>query len=97
MPITDSAQLARAAGSCPLEPHWASTILAIYQFAMKHEVLDTVVLAHDVPEHGLRSGDLGAVVDVYPPDALEVEFVMAAGRTTALVSARQGPLLRGST
>jgi len=53
---------------------------------MKHEVLDTVVLVHDVPEHGLRAGDLGAVVDAHPPDALEVEFVTASGRTTALVS-----------
>lgn len=50
--------------------------------------LDTVVLARDVPEAGLRAGDLGAVVLVYgPPDApegLEVEFVTASGRTQAL-------------
>jgi Domain of unknown function (DUF4926) len=53
---------------------------------MTYELLDTVVLVRDVPEHGLRAGDLGAVVDVQPPDALEVEFVTASGRTTALVS-----------
>ena len=53
---------------------------------MKHEPLDTVVLVHDVPEHGLRAGDLGAVVEVYLPDGLEVEFVTASGRTTALVT-----------
>lgn len=53
---------------------------------MKHEELDTVVLVRDVPEHGLRSGDLGAVVETHPPDMLEVEFVTASGRTTALVS-----------
>jgi hypothetical protein len=29
----------------------------------------------------LRRGDLGAVVDVHPPDGLEVEFVLASGRT----------------
>ena len=46
--------------------------------------LDTVVLVRDVPEAGLRAGDLGAVVQVYAPDALEVEFVTAAGRTQAL-------------
>lgn len=46
--------------------------------------LDTVVLLRDVPEAGLRAGDLGAVVQVYAPDALEVEFVTAAGRTQAL-------------
>ena len=52
---------------------------------MKHELLDTVVLVRDVPEHGLRSGDLGAVVETYPPEGLEIEFVTASGRTTALV------------
>ena len=51
-------------------------------------VLDTVVLARDLPEDGLRSGDLGAVVDVYPPDGLEVEFVVASGRTQALLTLR---------
>ena len=50
--------------------------------------LDTVVLTRDLPESGLRAGDLGAVVLVYgsetAPEALEVEFVTAAGRTQAL-------------
>jgi hypothetical protein len=49
-------------------------------------LLDTVVLDRDLPELGLRRGDLGAVVDVHPPDGLEVEFVLASGRTQALVS-----------
>jgi len=53
---------------------------------MKHELLETVVLVRDVPTHGLRAGDLGAVVEVHPPDTLGVEFVTASGRTTALVS-----------
>jgi hypothetical protein len=48
-------------------------------------LLDTVVLERDLPEHGLRRGDLGAVVEVYEPDGLEVEFVRASGRTQALV------------
>jgi len=48
--------------------------------------LDTVVLLHDLPEHGLKAGDLGAVVELYPPDGIEVEFVTASGRTTALVT-----------
>jgi hypothetical protein len=46
----------------------------------------TVVLARDVHEHGLREGDLGAVVEVYEPDGLEVEFVTASGRTAALLT-----------
>lgn len=56
---------------------------------MKFKTLDTVVLDRDLPDHGLREGDLGAVVDVYEPDGLEVEFVTASGRTAALVTLRE--------
>lgn len=48
--------------------------------------LDVVVLEHDVPARGLRRGDLGAIVEVYSPDAFEVEFVSASGSTKALVT-----------
>ncbi|HEV7668416.1 MAG TPA: DUF4926 domain-containing protein [Thermoanaerobaculia bacterium] len=53
---------------------------------MRVNPLETVVLDRDLPEHGLRKGDLGAVVQVYSPEDLEVEFVTASGRTQALVS-----------
>lgn len=53
---------------------------------MTFNELDTVVLKRDLPEFGLRCGDLGAVVHVYTPDGLEVEFVAASGRTQALVT-----------
>ena len=53
---------------------------------MKYKLLDTVVLDRDLPQHGLRAGDLGAVVEVYEPEGLEVEFVTASGKTQALVS-----------
>jgi len=53
---------------------------------MSYSVLDTVVLTRDLPAQGLRVGDLGAVVQVYEPDGLEVEFVTAAGRTQALLT-----------
>ena len=53
---------------------------------MKVKELETVVLDRDLPEHGLRKGDLGAVVQIYSPEDLEVEFVTASGRTQALVS-----------
>ena len=49
-------------------------------------VLDSVVLTHDLPEVGLRRGDLGAIVDVSGPNAFEVEFVAASGRTQALIT-----------
>jgi hypothetical protein len=50
--------------------------------------LDVVVLNRDLPSHGLRRGDLGAVVEIYGPDAFGVEFVAASGRTQALVTLR---------
>jgi hypothetical protein len=53
---------------------------------MKLGLLDTVVLNHDLPQHGLRAGDLGAVVELYGTDGIEVEFVQASGRTKALVT-----------
>ncbi len=56
---------------------------------MTFKLLDTVVLNRDIPEFGLRTGDLGAVVQVYEPDGLEVEFVTAAGKTEALVTLNQ--------
>ena len=49
-----------------------------------YKELDSVVLVRDVPEAGLRAGDLGAVVYVYGSEAVEVEFVTLAGRTQAL-------------
>ncbi|MBK7581917.1 MAG: DUF4926 domain-containing protein [Myxococcales bacterium] len=59
---------------------------------MTFKLLDTVVLERDLPDAGLRRGDLGAVVEVYEPDGLEVEFVAASGRTQALVTLRESDL-----
>lgn len=56
---------------------------------MTYKVLDTIVLARDLPGHNLRAGDLGAVVQTYEPGGLEVEFVTASGRTEALVTLDQ--------
>jgi hypothetical protein len=53
---------------------------------MIHE-LDTIVLTHDVIEHGLTRGDVGAVVHRYADGlAFEVEFVTAEGRTIAVLT-----------
>ena len=57
---------------------------------MEHELLDTVVLDRDLPEKGLRAGDLGAVVELFEPDGIEVEFVTASGHTGALVTLTAG-------
>jgi len=53
---------------------------------MDIELLDTVVLKHDMPSYGLKEGDVGAVVEIYAPDGVEVEFVTGSGRTQALVT-----------
>jgi hypothetical protein len=53
---------------------------------LKFRKLDVVVLEKDLPALGLKKGDLGAVVELYAPDGLEVEFVTASGRTEALVT-----------
>lgn len=59
---------------------------------MIHE-LDTVVLSHDVKEHNLRRGDIGAVVHCYKNNTVfEVEFVTACGNTIDLLTLMQGDI-----
>lgn len=49
--------------------------------------LDTVVLTHDIKEHGLKQGDIGAVVHCYSDGAaFEVEFINTEGKTIALLT-----------
>lgn len=55
---------------------------------MTYDLLESVVLVRDLPEHGLKKGDLGAIVELYPPDGIEVEFVRASGRTQVVVTVR---------
>ena len=53
-----------------------------------HE-LDSVVLAVDLPEHGLKHGDLGTIMLVHPEGkGYEVEFVALDGESLAVVSLR---------
>ena len=49
--------------------------------------LDTIVLARDIEEHGLKRDDIGAVVHCYKDNlAFEVEFVTGEGKTVALLT-----------
>ena len=51
--------------------------------------LDMVVLAEDLPEHGLRRGDLGTVMLVHAGGVgYEVEFLTLGGDSVAIVSLR---------
>ena len=55
--------------------------------------LDTVVLSRDIEEHGLKEGDVGAVVHCYSDGAaFEVEFVIAEGKTVALLTLTQADI-----
>src|SRR5437867_5069745 len=56
--------------------------LALYQRA---------VLTRDLPEEGLRAGDVGVIVEHYPargdvPEGYELEIFAATGQTIAVVS-----------
>jgi hypothetical protein len=53
---------------------------------MATQLHQEIVLARDVPQHGLRTGDIGTVVHVYPKGGLEVEFFTASGKTRAVVT-----------
>jgi len=53
---------------------------------MPFKTLDTVVVTTDLPSQGLKRGDVGAVVQVYSAEAVEVEFVTASGHTQAVVT-----------
>jgi hypothetical protein len=49
--------------------------------------LESVVLTEDLPEYGLRSGDIGTIVLVHEGGAgYEVEFMTLTGETLAVVS-----------
>jgi hypothetical protein len=53
---------------------------------MAFKTLETVALTVDHPESGLRAGDIGAVVEVYGDEAVEVEFVRVDGHTHAVLT-----------
>ncbi|MBI4734759.1 MAG: DUF4926 domain-containing protein [candidate division NC10 bacterium] len=56
--------------------------------------LETVVLTHDVTEHGLKRGDLRAVVHWYADrGGFEVEFVTAEGKTVAVLTLTEADIL----
>jgi len=59
--------------------------------------LDMVALTRDIDDHGLKEGDIGAVVHKYGREGFEVEFVTAEGKTIAVLTLRKGDIrsLRG--
>ena len=47
---------------------------------------DQIVLTCDLPEHGLKAGDVGTVVYVHGDKGYEVEFMTWSGDTVAVVT-----------
>jgi len=62
---------------------------------MKNEIqlLDVVALTMDIPKHNLVRGEIGAVVECYPNDGYEVEFIALDGYTYALLALRGNQLI----
>ena len=56
----------------------------------KYDELDVVALTRDLPEHGLRRGQVGTIVLVHregaDDGAFEVEFVDVEGQTYAMLA-----------
>lgn len=49
--------------------------------------LDRIVLTIDISDDGLKAGDVGTIVHVYPHrEAFEVEFLTLDGDTAAIVN-----------
>ncbi|RJP39717.1 MAG: DUF4926 domain-containing protein [Phycisphaerales bacterium] len=56
---------------------------------------DVVTVVEDVPDRGLSTGDVGAVVHCYPDrEAYEVDFVDETGRSKGVVTLTGNQLLR---
>ena len=52
-----------------------------------------VALTMDIPQYNLFRGEIGAVVECYPNDGYEVEFVALDGYTYALVALRGNQII----
>ncbi|MFN0137727.1 MAG: DUF4926 domain-containing protein [Phycisphaerae bacterium] len=58
------------------------------------QVTDVVAILVDLPERGLRRGQVGTVVESLGSDAFEIEFADEQGRTYATAAVRTGQLMR---
>ena len=56
-------------------------------------LLDVVALTEDVPDHGLRRGQVGTIVEILEPNVFEVEFADNEGRTYATLALKAKQLL----
>ena len=54
------------------------------------EELERAILTCDLPDHGLKRGDVGTVVLVHETPGYEIEFMTLTGETFAVVSVSSG-------
>lgn len=57
------------------------------------KMLDVVAVTEDLPEHGLRRGEVGTIVERWKDGAYEVEFSDDAGEAYAFVALRAEQLM----
>jgi hypothetical protein len=50
------------------------------------KILDPVAITEDLPDHGLRRGEVGTVVEVWKDGAYEVEFSDETGQAYAFIA-----------
>ena len=50
------------------------------------KLLDLIAVTSSPPESDVSVGDVGTVVEVLPPDGLEVEFLAQDGRTRCVAT-----------
>jgi hypothetical protein len=56
-------------------------------------LLSIVALTEDLPEKGLRRGQVGTVVEILAPNVFEVEFSDDEGRTYAMLALHSNALM----
>jgi hypothetical protein len=56
-------------------------------------MLDVVAVLHSAGQSDLEVGDVGTVVELLPPDGLEVEFLDRDGRTRCIATLTTGDVL----
>lgn len=54
--------------------------------ARQPKLLDIVAVLNAPPDTDVQVGDVGTVVEVLPPDGLEVEFLQRGGRTRCVAT-----------
>ncbi len=58
------------------------------------KLLDVVALTDDLPDRGMRRGQVGTVVEQLEPDVFEVEFADDRGKAYATFACRRNQLMQ---